>query len=108
MLRWVIECIGLLSRLYPAEGRQQLSGIFESIKEIIVNENSDIQLETETVTCCVNALLLLGYHFQAQLAMFLVDWKPKQELDALTRERLENFVGTRGRKHADITSNISR
>ena len=40
--------------------------------------------------------------------MFLRSWKPVHPLDAETTLLLENFVGTRGKKHTEITLHVAR
>merc|ERR1712098_153290 len=67
-LSWVISSLGLLSRIFPAE----------------------------------------GYHLQTQVAMFLKTWIPKHELNPKTKRVLEDFVGTRGKKYAQITVGVIR
>jgi len=104
-LRWVMECIGMVSRLYPVEGRQQLTDLFDSVKGLLAVEN---KLDPSTIESCVSALLHLGYHLQAQVSMFLVEWTPGVELSQETKEKLQDFLGTRGLKHAEITSNVAR
>lgn len=105
MLRWVLCTLGLLSRVYPAEGRDQLKQLFDPI--ILMLGGGELLPETEIV--CVRALLHLGYHLQSQVAMFLKTWKPKHHpLEPETRRLLEDFLGTRGKKHAEITVNVSR
>ena len=40
--------------------------------------------------------------------MFLKTWHPSHPLDTRTRRMLEDFVGTRGKKHAEITAKVAR
>eukprot|EP00092_Neocalanus_flemingeri_P040152 GFUD01043737.1.p1 GENE.GFUD01043737.1~~GFUD01043737.1.p1 ORF type:complete len:1387 (-),score=455.56 GFUD01043737.1:260-4420(-) len=105
VLRWVITTLGLLSRVYPAEGREQVKTLYQSV-ESLLQKGASLQPETEL--CCINALLHLGYHLQHQVAMFLKTWQPSHPVDSKTRQMLEDFVGTRGKKHADITAKVAR
>jgi len=61
-----------------------------------------------TEQCCLRALTHLGYHLQAQAAIFLRSYEPVHPLDSETSRMLEDFVGTRGRKHALITLQVAR
>lgn len=47
------------------------------------------KLEEETISSCVSSLLQLGYHLQAQVAMFFVSWRPGVQLNKHTRQRME-------------------
>lgn len=105
VLRWVITTLGLLSRVYPAEGRDQVKTLYTSV-ESLLQKGASLQPETELA--CINALLHLGYHLQSQVAMFLKTWHPSHQLDSRTRRMLEDFVGTRGKKHAEITAKVAR
>ena len=40
--------------------------------------------------------------------MFLRSWEPVHPLDGETTRLLEDFVGTRGKKHAGITLHVAR
>lgn len=51
--------------------------------------NVQESIEDSTVDSCVNALLLLGYHLQAQVALWFVSWKPTRTLHSTTRQRME-------------------
>jgi len=105
VLRWVITTLGLLSRVYPAEGREQVKTLYTSV-EALLGKGAGLQPETELA--CINALLHLGYHLQSQVAVFLKTWHPSHPLDTRTRRMLEDFVGTRGKKHAEITAKVAR
>jgi len=105
VLRWVITTLGLLSRVYPAEGRDQVKTLYTSV-EALLGKGASLQPETELA--CINALLHLGYHLQSQVAQFLKTWHPSHPLDTRTRRMLEDFVGTRGKKHAEITAKVAR
>jgi len=105
VLRWVITTLGLLSRVYPAEGREQVKTLYTSVEQLLKKGSS---LQPETELACINALLHLGYHLQYQVAMFLKTWRPSHPLDSSTRSMLENFVGTRGKKFAEITARVQR
>ena len=43
-----------------------------------------------------------------QVAQFLKTWMPAHTLDPDTSRLLEDFVGTRGKKHAEITARVGR
>jgi len=105
-MRWIFTTLGLLARVYPAEGRPNLTNLFDQMTEILKNLGSNVMPATEQ--CCLRALTHLGYHLQSQVAMFLRSWKPVHPLDAETTLLLENFVGTRGKKHTDITLHVAR
>ena len=42
------------------------------------------------------------------MAQFLKTWKPKHPLRERTRRLIEDFLGTRGKKYAEITENVVR
>jgi len=105
VLRWVIITLGLLSRVYPAEGREQISSLYTSVEQMLKKGSS---LQPETEQACIRALLHLGYHLQYQVAQFLKTWMPAHTLDPDTSRLLEDFVGTRGKKHAEITARVGR
>ena len=46
--------------------------------------------------------------FCCQVAQFLKKWRPKHPLRERTRRMIEDFLGTRGKKYADITMNVVR
>jgi len=100
LLRWVIETIGLISRVYTAEGRENLTQLFDPIVTILKKKDS---LTKETEVSCVKALVYLGYHLQYQVAEFFTTWRPAHTLDQDTINSLEDYIGTRGRKHGEIT-----
>ena len=62
-MTWVLSTIGLLSRIYPAEGRSSIKPIFESIESMLKNN----ELTSEMEAACVYALFQLGYHLQVQV-----------------------------------------
>ena len=66
VLRWVILTLGLLSRVYPAEGREQIKTLYTSVEQML-SKGSSLQPETEHA--CITALLHLGYHLQSQVSM---------------------------------------
>merc|ERR1712226_1056348 len=105
-LLWVFSTLGLLSRVYTAEGRANLSSLFTQMTSIIKSSGDKIQAATEQ--CCVRALVHIGYHLQSQVAIFLKEWKPVHDLDPSTQRLLEDFVGTRGKKHSGITAHVAR
>lgn len=105
MLRWVLITLGLLSRVYPAEGRDQIKSLYNSVEQML-QKGSSLQPETENT--CIRALLHLGYHLQVQVAQLLKTWQPAHSLDPEIRRLLEDFVGTRGKKHAEITARVGR
>jgi len=105
LLRWVLETIGLLSRVYTQEGRKKLESMFNGVKDLLDNEDD---LEESTVESIVLALIHLGHHLQFQVANFLADWKPKRTLSQETNTRIQDFVGTRGRFHAEKTIEVKK
>ena len=42
------------------------------------------------------------------MAQFLKTWKPKHPLRERTRRLIEDFLGTRGKKYAEITEKVVR
>ena len=62
-MTWVLSTIGLLSRIYPAEGRSSIKPIFESIESMLKNN----ELTSEMEAACVYALFQLGHHLQVQV-----------------------------------------
>ena len=46
LLRWVLETIGLLSRVYTQEGRQNLEKMFNGVKNLLDNEVKKHALKT--------------------------------------------------------------
>jgi len=105
VLRWVITTLGILSRVYPAQGREQVISLYNSVEQMLQKGSS---LQPETEQACITALLHLGYHLQYQVAQFLKSWQPCHPLKPRVRTLLEDFVGTRGKKHAEITARVSR
>lgn len=103
-LSWVISSLGLLSRIFPAEGRDNIKEIYVSVEALLKGHS----LNAEAENACVISLLQLGYHLQTQVAMFLKTWIPKHELNPKTKRVLEDFVGTRGKKYAQITVGVIR
>merc|ERR1712098_243217 len=95
-LSWVISSLGLLSRIFPAEGRDNIKEIYVSVEALLKGHSLNAKAEN----ACVISLLQLGYHLQTQVAMFLKTWIPKHELNPKTKRVLEDFVGTRGKKYA--------
>jgi len=104
LLCWVLPTIGLVSRLYPVESRQQLLQFLDPVHTMLRSETRKQEVEA----ACVRAMVYLGYHLQLQVAMFLKEWTPKFQLDQDLRILLEDFVGTRSRKFADKTVQIAR
>ena len=68
-------------------------------------------LNTERVPDAPNPTHALNVRleiFLKQVAMFLRAWQPVHPLDDETTLLLEDFVGTRGKKHTGITLNVAR
>ena len=68
ILQWVITTLGLLSRVYPAEGRDQLTSLYTSVESLLKKGDS---LNPATEVACIKALLHLGYHLQLQVNSFM-------------------------------------
>ena len=64
MLTWVIDCIGNISRVYPADGREHLRGIFDPIKSILTNKAQSTILDGKLEDACLKALVWTGHHLQ--------------------------------------------
>ena len=62
-MNWVISTIGLLSRIFPAEGRSSIKTIFENIETML--KTGDLTPEMEKTY--VSALFQLGHHLQLQV-----------------------------------------
>jgi len=105
LLRWVLETIGLLSRVYTQEGRQNLEIMFNSVKELLDDEKT---LQDSTVESIVEALLHLGHHLQYQVAIFLSEWEPRTVLSQETKTKIQDFVGTRGRFFTEKTLDVKK
>ncbi len=54
------------------------------------------------------ALIGCGHHRQVQVAMFLSEFKPKFELSQEVKKAVSDFLGTRGKKYAKQTIDISK
>ena len=64
LLTWVVDCIGNVSRVYPAEGRERLLEIFEPIKSILTDNEKAILLTAELEESCLRSLIWTGHHLQ--------------------------------------------
>ena len=104
LLPWVIETLGFVSRVYPVDGREHLSSLFEQIKVVIT---SDMITEPLERICCL-ALIRVGHHLQFQVAGFLAKWRPKFPLDPGVEKIMWNFVGTRAKIFSQKTINIHK
>ena len=104
LLPWVIETIGLVSRVYPVLGRELLSSLFDQIKAVIM---SDLITEPLERICCL-ALVRVGHHLQLQVAVFLAQWRPTFPLDPGVEKIMWNFVGTRGKNFTQKTINYHK
>ena len=62
-LSWVFSTLGIVSRVYPVEGRENIKQIFESVLKMLSSRDIPVQLERS----CVWALFHLGYHLQLQV-----------------------------------------
>jgi len=105
-MRWVFASLGLLARVYPAEGRASLTSMFDQMTGLLTAAGASIPQPTELA--CIRALTHIGYHLQAQIAIFLKSWQPVHPLDPATCRLLQDFVGTRGKKHSEITITVAR
>ena len=62
-MTWVFSTIGLLSRIFPAEGRTTIKPIFEDLETIL----RKTELTPEMEKAYVSALIQLGHHLQLQV-----------------------------------------
>ena len=62
-MNWVISTIGLLSRIFPAEGRSSIKTIYENIETML----RTVDLTPDMEKTYVSALLQLGHHLQLQV-----------------------------------------
>ena len=99
LLPWVIETLGFVSRVYPVDGREHLSSLFDQIKVVMT---SDMITEPLERICCL-ALVRVGHHLQLQVATFLAKWRPKFPLDPGVEKIMWNFVGTRAKNFSQKT-----
>jgi len=106
LLTWVVDCIGNVSRVYPAEGRERLREIFEPIKNILTENKEANLLTADLEESCLRALIWTGHHLQVQVAEFLISWKPKHPQSPEAIELVKNFVGTRGEKYCQTTIKV--
>jgi len=106
LLTWVVDCIGNVSRVYPAEGRERLREIFEPIKKILTESKEANLLTADLEESCLRALIWTGHHLQVQVAEFLISWKPKHPQSPEAIELVKNFVGTRGEKYCQTTIKV--
>ena len=68
-----------------------------------------LQMDKQTFGLKVLTEPLTFYDFSLlQVAQFLKKWRPKHPLRERTRRMIEDFLGTRGKKYADITINVVR
>lgn len=104
LLAWVIDTIGNVSRVYPAEGRDHLLKMFEPITTIV--QTAGVTADLEDV--CVRAILWTGHHLQVQVAKFFSSWSPAFKLSKETQDLVRNFVGTRGRKYGEKTVYVTK
>ena len=106
IMRWVVDTIGEISRIYPMTAREHLLTIFEPLTSLIGQKDIDAQLEKS----CLKAIIWTGHHLQVQVSKFLTAWKPKfikaddESLDTL----VANFVGTRAKRFSYKTVTITK
>ena len=63
LLIWVIDCVGSVSRVYPAEARERLIDIFQPIQGILKTSNREL-LTPKLEETCLKALIWTGHHLQ--------------------------------------------
>ena len=63
LLIWVIDCVGGVSRVYPAEARDRLLDIFQPIQGILKTSNREL-LTPKLEETCLRALFWTGHHLQ--------------------------------------------
>jgi len=107
---WVIKCLGWLARLFVVDlatkDRSLMTDQFDGIKNMLSQvDQLDISQELENAT--VSSFVDHGHHLQRQIAEYLSNWKPKHALYPETLQKLEDFFGTRGNKHAVITCHVN-
>ena len=107
LLPWVIETLGFVSRVYPVDGREHLSSLFDQIKVVITSTSSPFFTEHLERICCL-ALIRVGHHLQLQVATFLAKWRPKFPLDPGVEKIMWNFVGTRAKNFSQKTINYHK
>jgi len=102
---WVLKTLGSLSRQYTVvednKDRTLMLESFDGLKGMLRVLREDMSSELENAA--VSSLVDYGHHLQHQIADFFTTWKPKHPLWPQTTRKLEDFFGTRGRKHAEIT-----
>ena len=71
LLTWVVDCIGNVSRVYPAEGRERLREIFEPIKNILTEDKETNLLTADLEESCLRALIWTGHHLQVIVLLLM-------------------------------------
>ena len=62
-LTWVIFTLGLVCRVYTAEGRESVRKVFDSVQALLAGDN----LSQMSEDSYIQALMHLGYHLQTQV-----------------------------------------
>ena len=102
--KWVINTLAHILRVYPQSARENLTAIFEAIRDVIQKPNIDAELEE----MCLRAILWAGHHLQLQVAQFFFDWKPKFKLAPQMEDTVANFVGLRAKNFSEKTLDIKK
>ena len=63
LLCWGLSTLGLLARVYPAEGRTNLTNLFTQMTELVNQSSPSPAMERSAV----RAIVHIGYHLQAQV-----------------------------------------
>ena len=104
LIKWVVETLGCITRVFPVDARKNIEEIFEAVKSLIVQDDVTADLEN----ACIRGLIWTGHHLQLQVCKFLATWKPRFVLKAETETLICNFVGTRATRFSQKTVDITR
>lgn len=99
IMLWVIDTIGHLSRVYPVEGRDHLTSVFDSLTALIRQKDIDANMEE----VCLRSIIWTGHHLQFQVADFLSKYEPIHPIRPKVEELIANFAGTRGKSFCENT-----
>ena len=108
MLAWVIDTVGLVSRVYPVEpARRNLKDIFSSFAQMLQSGGEIMTPELENA--CLRALIHTGHHLPVQVTKFLNEWRgPQFQQSPKTIQLVENFVGTKAYTQSTMTVQVTK
>ena len=109
MLAWVIDTVGLVSRVYPVEpARRNLKDIFSSFAHMLQSGGGEI-MTPELENACLRAVIHTGHHLPVQVTKFLNEWRgPQFQQTPKTIQLVENFVGTKAYTQSTMTVQVTK